>query len=209
MKDAVFLDIETTGLDPNTEEILELAIALVDTRTWTIKQSYTGLVYTPAAVTRIVERDLVPIVRDMHTDSGLLAELTRLYDHGQTPHSYESIEQSILGVIKPWMMKGQPIWGSSVHFDRAFLATKFPLLNQHFHYRIVDSSSDMMRLNNTHPDLWKKIDEDPTKLPDSAFVKHRALEDIRYSIDLERRIAKWITSPAAVCVNMPGKVSID
>ncbi len=209
MSDAVFIDIETTGLSPTEDEILELAVARVDTRTWEMKENYTGLVYTPGAVRRILERDLIPIVKDMHTQSGLLGELNTLYDRDVSPRSYEEIEQAVLALVKPWGVKGQPIWGSSVHFDRGFLARKFPLLNGYFHYRIVDSSSDMMRLKNTHPELWKKIDEDPTKLPESEYTKHRALDDIRYSIDLERRIAKWITSPAAVCASSNGKAYVD
>lgn len=202
--EAIFIDLETTGLDQVKEEILEFGIARVDTRTWQIVEEHQGLVWTPEAKYRIEnEGKLDPFVLKMHRKSGLLADLEKLLDGGVQTRTYQEVEASILEVVRGWGAKRLPVWGSSVHFDRRFLGAKMPKLNEFFHYRNIDSSSDMERLKVTNPELWKKIDEDTTKFS-TLEADHRPMVDIRHSIDLERRIDKWITKPAAVSMVLPG-----
>lgn len=202
--EAIFIDLETSGLDQVKEEILEFGIARVDTRTWQIVEEHQGLVWTPEVKYRIEnEGKLDPFVLKMHRKSGLLADLEKLLDGGVQTRTYQEVEVSILEVVRGWGAKRLPVWGSSVHFDRRFLGAKMPKLNEFFHYRNIDSSSDMERLKVTNPELWKKIDEDTTKFS-TLEADHRPMVDIRHSIDLERRIDKWITKPAAVSMVLPG-----
>ncbi|QAX94337.1 DnaQ-like DNA polymerase III subunit [Gordonia phage Harambe] len=207
MSKAVFIDLETTGLNPVTEEIIEFAIMVVDTDTWEQVEGQTlaGLVFTPQIVQRLNDDSFVKPVREMHNKNGLFPKLRKFIDNGTATSTYEEVEARILGRLKDFQIKGLPVWGSSVHFDRKFLEQKMPKLNDYFHYRVVDSSSDMERLKATRPDLWKKIDNDPSKYvsPPEA-PNHRALEDLRHSVDLERRIAKWVTGPAAACADLQG-----
>ena len=208
MTDAVFIDLETTGLDPVAEEIIEFAIAVVDTNTWEIDSSrcQSGIIISPSFARRLREDDLSDFIKNMHNKSGLLPLIRgRLESGSSVPNTYENVEANILGYISGWGIKTLPVWGSSVHFDRKFLEQKMPKLNEYFHYRIVDSSSDMMRLKATQPELWKLIDNDTTKYESPEGAKaHRALEDIRHSVDLERRIDKWVTRPASACSDLQG-----
>lgn len=196
--EAVFIDLETTGLSPVAEEIIELGIARVNTDTWTIVEEHSAVIWTPQIQARLKLNDLSEFIVKMHTKSGLLAELRSLEETGVMPRFYSEAEASILEIVKAWGAKRLPVWGSSVHFDRKFLEQKMPNLNEFFHYRIVDSSSDMERIKAKYPTLWKKIDNDPTKYesPEGA-QDHRVLEDIRHSIDLERRLDTWVHRPAA------------
>lgn len=207
MSDAVFIDLETTGLDPVKEEIVEFAIAVVDTDTWQIdpNRCQDGFIISPTFAERLEANDFIDFIKNMHEKSGLFPLVRKKLETGQsTPKSYETVEENILKFISTWNIKTLPVWGSSVHFDRKFLEQKMPKLNDYFHYRIVDSSSDMMRLKATQPELWKLIDNDPTKYKSPADKKsHRALEDIKHSIDLERRLAKWVTGPAHACSDLP------
>ncbi|QAY16446.1 DnaQ-like DNA polymerase III subunit [Gordonia phage Msay19] len=207
MSNAVFIDLETTGLNPVTEEIIEFAIVVVDTTTWTPVEGKTlsGILYTPQVVLRLADDSFVKPVREMHNKNGLFPKLRGFMEKNVAPSEYEDIEKRILDSISGFQIKGLPVWGSSVHFDRKFLEQKMPKLNDYFHYRVVDSSSDMERLKATQPELWKKIDNDPTKyVSPTDKPGHRALEDLMHSIDMERRMAKWITGPAAACADLTG-----
>lgn len=200
--EAVFIDVETTGLDANKEEMIEFGIARVDTRTWEITESHQAVIWTPQIAARLKSDDLDDFIVRMHRKSGLLGELESLQERGVMPRQYFEAEASILEVVKAWGAKRLPVWGSSVHFDRRFMAAKMPELNDFFHYRNIDSSSDMERLKVTNPLLWKKIDDDETKFQ-SDSPDHRPLVDIQHSVDLERRIDKWVTKTAATAMILP------
>lgn len=205
---AVFIDLETTGLNPVKEEIIEFGISVIDTTTWTQvdnpSKTMSGILLTQQIVNRVALNDLDQFIVNMHTKSGLLPRITKYIESDHPIKSYAEIETSILDKIKAWGIKGLPVWGSSVHFDRKFLEQKMPNLNEYFHYRVVDSSSDMERLKATKPGLWRLIDTDPTKyVSPPECAEHRVLEDIKHSVDLERRLAKWVTTPAAAVSDLP------
>lgn len=207
-KNALFLDIETTGLDPWREQIMEIGFALVDTDTWEITKVSSGLVYTPELRFRL-ENDMIDdFIKDMHTKSGLLHAIQAVHERTDEKDvdNYSSYEDRIIRFLEDeWgITRRNPSWGSSVHFDRRFLAAKMPKLNELMHYRIVDSSSEMERIKLRYPSLWKKIDEDPTKFQGSDSPDHRVIEDIRHSVDLERRLDKWVYRPAASCADIQG-----
>lgn len=205
MKDheAVFLDLETTGLDPIKEEIIELGIARVDTRSWSVVESHSAVIWTDEIQSRLEGDTLGEFIVKMHTRSGLLPELKDLFNRGVETRTYEDAEESVLSVVKGWGAKRTPIWGSSVHFDRKFLEQKMPKLNEFFHYRNVDSSSEMERLKVKNPQIWKSIDNDESKYQGTS-ADHRVMEDILHSIDMERRFDKWVTQPAASVLLLPG-----
>lgn len=194
MKSALFLDIETTGLDPNKEEILEVAFVLVDTQAWVPVKTKQLLTLTPSALERVNNRETIdPYVRNMHAKSGLWQQIDYCAGIEGYVQDYEAWGQLFLEELKQWGVKNQPIWGSSVAFDRKFLAHHMPELDSYFHYRIVDSSGVMERLRATNPSLAKAIANDPTKL-NGVGTKHRALDDIMYSVDLERLLDKHLYS---------------
>lgn len=198
---AFFLDIETTGIDPVKEEIIEVGFALVDTFNWSIEREFSTLISTPQFKDRVDNDGLEDFITHMHTKSGLLHDFQSYWDGGagleRTVYSYEEYEAILLGIVKTWGVKNTPVWGSSVGFDRKFLEQKMPAFNDYFHYRVVDSSSVMERLKLTKPDLWRWVDNDPQKYKSPEGAKlHRPLEDLRHSISMEERLDKWVYKPA-------------
>ena len=194
MSTALFLDIETTGLEPASEEILEVAFVLVDTLAWTPIRRLSFVTLTPEATKRVANLDSInEYVQKMHTKSGLFDEIKSALVTQGSIKSYAEWESQILSLISGWGVKNEPVWGSSVHFDRKFLAHHMPKLNDYFHYRVVDSSSTMERLRKTNRALARAISVDPTKLS-GVGTKHRALDDIMYSVDIERLLDKHLYS---------------
>jgi oligoribonuclease len=139
---AIFwFDMETTGLDPDEDEVLEVAWMFSDLsleRTWGAEEF---LLSTDQ------EWRGDQFVMDMHGRSGLLA------DHAVAAHDGELQEISIVDAYaaEQVLAVGGPVYlgGSGVHFDRNFMRTgrlahlgspRFPKLDAALHYRLVDVS---------------------------------------------------------------------
>lgn len=163
-----WVDIETTGLEPDVDRILEVSCqvtdrqgSLIEAKNWIIRQSESreqlNLVMTPK-------------VRAMHTKNGLLDDIY------SNPAAVDPMVfrvqffNFLLGYHKVgW---AYPMCGSSVHFDRAFLKAQVPNVEAWFHYRNIDIS--------TLKNLWMLHGgEAPTFKNDL----HRAPADIISSIE--------------------------
>lgn len=109
-------------------------------------------------------------VRNMHTVSGLLAEL----DTGVTIHE---AEQLVLSYVKAWVPEpGKAVLGgNSIGTDKTFLVRDMPNLVSYLHYRVVDVS--------TIKELSRRWFEKATYNAPAKTGNHRALGDIRDSID--------------------------
>jgi oligoribonuclease len=109
------------------------------------------------------------VVREMHTASGLLAEL----DGGTT---LEDAERQVLAYIRRYVPeRGKaPLCGNSVGTDRGFLLRDMPTLEAHLHYRIVDVSSIKELARRWFARAYFNSPE--------KNGSHRALADIRESI---------------------------
>ena len=205
MSEAIFIDIETSGLDPVGGAIFEVAFVAVDTSTWTATKSLSALTLTQENSLMVRNPDLMDnFVLNMHKKSGLWDELqNKLHVGGlhNLPFNYAIVEQSLLSELRNWGVKNVPTWGSSVHFDRKWLAHHMPELNSYFHYRVVDSSSTLERLKATQPAIYRAIDDDPTRLKIDTH-KHRAAYDVLVSIDIERRLDSHLFKKASVLGDM-------
>jgi oligoribonuclease len=177
----VWIDCEMTGLDLAGDALIEVA-ALVTDADLNILGSGVDVVIKPPA--RTVER-MLPIVRDMHTASGLLEEL----DAGM---SLEEAQEMVLGYVREHVPEGRkaPLAGNTVGTDRGFLARDMPQLEGHLHYRVVDVSSIKELVRRWYPRVYF---QSPPKTGN-----HRALGDIRDSIE-ELKYYR-----ATVFVPMPG-----
>lgn len=158
----VWLDLETTGLNPLEHRILELGLVVSDvnlnilaTKAWVIRQG------TPHIADEFV--------REMHTRSGLLAELG---SPSSTP-IMEVEREAIDWLREQGIDKGKyPMCGSSIQFDRKFTGLHLPTLDAFFHYRNIDVST----LKELLP-LWFTFP--PAPMPNKD---HRTVSDIRHSI---------------------------
>lgn len=159
----VWVDIETTGLHPLLDSILEVGVVITNEQLDKLAQ-YSTLVKPPAAFI------MDDIVTQMHRTSGLFGELERV-----DAEPYYLAQHNLKRFLEANEATGLPMCGSSVHFDRQFLKHKMPVFEQCFHYRNIDVS--------TIKELFK-LYEVENKLPEPfAAKRHRALSDIDDSIE--------------------------
>lgn len=121
-----WVDLETTGLDPQNDVILEIGVQLtLDDLTFVNSDS--------AVIQHFGTLALPDLVQKMHTKNGLLAELR----YGEPLAEAELRMIALLQALP----EPSPMCGSSVHFDRGFLKKHMPRLEAMFHYRNIDIST--------------------------------------------------------------------
>lgn len=162
--DLVWVDIETTGLDPTTDSVLEVGLVITDA-----ELQVTATTSRVIAPTRRLLEHAEHVVRDMHDRSGLAHELR---------DGWGLAKQDVEATLCTWLAdritpRTSPMCGSSVNFDRRFLEEQMPNLAALFHYRMVDVSTIKELVRRWHPDL---------RMPPRKGA-HRALQDIADSIE--------------------------
>jgi len=162
----VWIDCEMTGLDVDSDELVEIA-AIVTEADLTEVDSGISLVIRPGDLS--ILDGMVDVVRDMHTNSGLLDEI---------PHGIPlaDAEAQVLAYVRQHVPDARkaPLAGSSVYVDRGFLARYMPDLDAHLHYRLIDVSSVKEIARRWYPRAYFASPE--------KNGNHRALGDIRESI---------------------------
>ena len=161
----VWIDLEMTGLDPESDEIVEIAVIVTEADLTEIDEGL-SIVIKPNDAPLAAMDDVVVA---MHTASGLIDEIP----HGTTLSDAESrvLEYVTSHVPEP---RKAPLAGSSVYVDRMFLARYMPDLDTHMHYRLVDVSSIKELTKRWYPRAYFNTPE--------KTGNHRALADIRESI---------------------------
>lgn len=172
-KRIVWLDLETTGLNPLTDRPVEVAVLITDPRLIEVARFET-LIKLPTFL-----RDrLDPFIVDMHTKSGLLARL----DAGEGLYAMEAEEQ-ILSLFKACGVdRTSYLAGNSVgDFDRHFLRAHLPRVDKAISHRSINASTFKALFS-----LWAPEVKGPT--PD-ADKPHRAMMDVEHSI---RELKFWL-----------------
>ena len=161
----IWLDLEMTGLDPDSERIIEIA---------TIVTNYdlTGEIEGPNLVIKqpkefIINMDEWNVLH--HNESGLVDSLK------VTKTTEQDAEKETLNFLKKHSTKGQsPLCGNSISHDRRFLNRYMPELASFFHYRNIDVSSIKELVKRWQPKLLNGV---------LKASSHRALSDIKESIE--------------------------
>jgi oligoribonuclease len=161
----VWLDMEMTGLDPDRDRILEIAIVVTDSRLATVAEG-------PVVVVRQPDRVLDAMDewnRSTHGRSGLI---DRVRAAGVAEADAEERLVAFLAGHVP--AKASPMCGNSICQDRRFLARWMPRLEAYFHYRNLDVSTLKELIRRWRPELARGIVKQG---------KHEALADIYESIE--------------------------
>jgi oligoribonuclease len=176
----VWVDLETSGLSPTDDQILEIAIVITDWDLQEIAEPFSRVV-RPAQGTNynsecVVFPKMHRRVIEMHAKSGLLTAVGNTGDDDWT----SVVESQARDYLADNGASGGPIAGASPHFDMSFLRYHMPHLAQCFDHRCFDVST----LVQAHR-MW--IGSLPKDEP-----RHRALDDIRGSILRAREMRRLL-----------------
>ena len=161
----IWLDMEMTGLDPERERIIELAMIVTDVNLVTIAESPVWVVHQSDAQLDAMD----DWNKATHGRSGLIAKVqaSTLDEAG--------VEAAALAFVQQYVPKEtSPMCGNSIGQDRRFMVRYLPQLEAWFHYRNLDVSTLKELCRRWKPEVAK------------GFVKksdHTALADIRESIE--------------------------
>jgi len=176
----VWIDCEMTGLDLARDALIEIACLVTDGNLNVLDEGVDLVIKPPAEAVD----QMVPVVREMHTTSGLIEELAS----GVT---LAEAQEQVLSYLRRRVPADRkvPLCGNSIATDRAFLARDMPELDSFLHYRMVDVSSIKELARRWYPRAYFAS---PQK-----HGGHRALADIRESIQELRyyREAVFVPEP--------------
>jgi oligoribonuclease len=161
----VWIDCEMTGLDLAHDALVEIACLVTDGQLNMLDDGINLVIKPPAEAL-----DHMPdIVREMHTKSGLLTELSG----GIT---LAEAQEQVLAYVRAHVPEAKkvPLCGNSIATDRSFLARDMPELDTFLHYRMVDVSSIKELARRWYPRAYFASPE--------KHGGHRALADIRESV---------------------------
>lgn len=161
----VWLDMEMTGLNPNENVVLEVAVVITDSELNVLAESPSFAISQPEDELAKMDKWNV----NTHTKSGLL---DRIKDNGI---SLRIAELEILKLIKKYVPKGKsPLCGNTIYQDRKFIVKYMPDLEQYLHYRNIDVSSIKELARRWYPQVLDGF---------KKHNKHEALADIHESIE--------------------------
>ena len=175
----VWIDCEMTGLALQTDALVEVAALVTDYELTVLGDGVDVVIAPPEQALAHMD----PFVVDMHTTSGLLAELA----NGVT---LREAEERVLSYVRHWVPEPRKavLAGNSVGTDRSFLSRDMPELESWLHYRVIDVSSIKELSRRWYPRVYHNS---PAK-----SGGHRALADIRESIAELRYYREAIFVPA-------------
>lgn len=161
----IWVDMEMTGLRPDHDRIIEVALVITDNSLAVRAQSESFAIRQSEDVLGAMDQ----WNQSTHKRSGLLERVRA------SPWSEASAEQALLDFLALWVPPGKsPMCGNSICQDRRFMARYMPRLEAHFHYRNLDVSTLKELCRRWRPEVARKF---------GKRGAHTALADIFESID--------------------------
>src|SRR5438876_7880483 len=161
----IWIDMEMTGLQPDSDRIIEIAMLVTDSQLAVVAEGPLLVVHQPDAVLEAMDS----WNRSTHKKTGLI---DRVRASRMTEADAERAALEFLGQHVP--ASNSPMCGNSICQDRRFLARWMPRLEGYFHYRNLDVSTLKELVRRWKPEAGKGF------LKES---KHEARADMLESIE--------------------------
>jgi len=161
----VWLDMEMTGLDPEKERIIEVAVVVTEPDLSVVAEGPVLVVHQSDALLDAMDA----WNKGMHGRSGLTDKVKA------STLTEAQVEDMLLAFLAGHVPAGKsPMCGNSIGQDRRFMVRYMPRLEAFFHYRNLDVSTLKELARRWRPDVYKGFDKKS---------RHEALADIYESID--------------------------
>ncbi|BFT28983.1 oligoribonuclease [Alteromonas sp. D210916BOD_24] len=161
----VWIDMEMTGLDPETCVVMEIATIVTDAQLNILAEGPVIAVYQPDSVLDNMDEWCTRV----HGESGLTARCR------ESRVNEAQAAQQTIAFLSQWVDAGKsPLCGNTIGQDRRFMVKYMPELEAYFHYRSIDVSTIKELTRRWKPEIL------------DGFTKkgvHLALDDIRESIE--------------------------
>ena len=163
-KKILWVDLEMTGLDPQSDRILEVGAIITE---WEFREIARYEAVKKVGPNLMKQRmvgefwDNFPEVREA------------LMKQNETGKNGRTVENELLALLDEHFEPGIPVIlaGNSIHMDRRFIENEWRRLNERLHYRMLDVTA------------WKIVFEGKYGKRFAKREEHRALDDIRGSIE--------------------------
>ena len=174
----VWLDCEMTGLNPETERIIEIAVIVTGPKLENRTEGPVLVVHQSDALLDGMDK----WNKSTHGKSGLIDKVRA------SNLTEEEAQAQIIAFLSHYVPKAtSPMCGNSIGQDRRFLAKYMPKLEAFFHYRNLDVSTLKELSKRWAPEVYKSF---------KKKQRHTALADVHESIDeLEHYREHFLKSP--------------
>lgn len=160
----IWVDLEMTGLNPDTDTVIEIATIVTDPQLNTLAEG-------PVIAIHVDDERLAAMDEwntEHHNRSGLVSRVR------SSKHSLEQASAETIEFLRDWIEPGKsPMCGNSICQDRRFMVRHMPTLETFFHYRNIDVSTIKELVRRWSPETLSGF---------SKTNSHLALDDIRESI---------------------------
>lgn len=161
----IWIDLEMTGLVPDTDRIIEIATLITDLDLNLLAEGPTIAVSQSAEA--LAKMDAWN--QRTHGGSGLIDRVKA------SEINEEDAQRETIEFLEKYSEKnGSPMCGNSICQDRRFLANYMPELENYFHYRNLDVSTLKELAQRWKPEILKGLTKNGS---------HQAMDDIRDSVE--------------------------